>query len=66
MRGKQGVSKKIFSFKNPARTFGFVNPDINGSSHEEIKRRLKFAWPDLRDEEFLMGTEVANRLFLTL
>ncbi|MER3462954.1 MAG: type III-B CRISPR module RAMP protein Cmr1, partial [Armatimonadota bacterium] len=62
---KEGpASKKVFSFKEPEdarRTFGFVKPgtvDFNA-----IKNRLKKAWSDLRDEEFLQGGEILKHLF---
>jgi CRISPR-associated protein Cmr1 len=61
LQGKQGESKKIFSFKSPARTFGFVDASI-GASQEEIQRRLKLAWNDLRNDEFLTGPLIIDRL----
>lgn len=62
LRGKQGESKKIFSFKNPARTFGFINAAIAGSSSEEILGRLRSAWRDLHGDEFVIGPTILDRL----
>jgi CRISPR-associated protein Cmr1 len=66
--GKPGESKKIFSFKNPARTFGFVKP---GSINlDEMKQRLESAWGK-NGWEFLPGDDkddskdtVMKRLFV--
>jgi CRISPR-associated protein Cmr1 len=63
LSGRQQESKKVFSFKAVPRTFGFVKPgtiDFNG-----MKERLKRAWADLKDEEFLAGVEVLNGLLGT-
>jgi CRISPR-associated protein Cmr1 len=61
LAGKQQESKKVFSFKDPARTFGFVKPgtiDFDG-----MKERLRGAWQNLADEEVLTDNEIINRLF---
>lgn len=60
LAGDVQESKKIFSFKEPPRTFGFVNPGQIG--FEEIKNRLRKAWPDLRDDEFLIGEQILDAL----
>lgn len=63
LAGKQQESKKVFSFKNPEcarRTFGFVRSQ---NEFGETRRRLKEkAWSDLRDDEFLTGSEILVRL----
>jgi len=53
-------SKKIFSFKNPARTFGFVKPGL--IDFEEIRRRLENVWGQLSDDEFQDGEKILNTL----
>ena len=64
LAGSQQESKKVFSFKNPKsaqRTFGFVKPsllDFNG-----IQSRLKQVWGDLKDDEFLYGDLIIEKLF---
>lgn len=62
LAGKQQESKKVFSFKESARTFGFVNPDKR-IDFSEMKERLKKVWPDLKDEQFTEGSAVINELF---
>ena len=42
LAGSLGVSKKVFSFKNPPRTFGFVNHSLSGLS--QMKSRLEAVW----------------------
>lgn len=61
LAGKQQESKKVFSFKSPARTFGFVKPGrIDFSA---MRKRLRdSAWPDLRDDEFIEGQALLDRL----
>jgi CRISPR-associated protein Cmr1 len=54
--GDKQKSKKVFSFKNPKRTFGFLNPGVIGLP--EMKRRLNVAWPSLKSDEFLHGPEI--------
>lgn len=54
------ASKKVFSFKNPARTFGFVNPGT--VEFADIKNRLKQAWPSLNEKEILTGGAILDRL----
>lgn len=49
-------SKKVFSFKDPRRTFGFVNP--GELTFDQLKTKLRAAWPDLQDEEFVTGDRI--------
>ena len=63
LAGSRGVSKKVFSFKEPEgarRTFGFVKPGT--VDFDAIKKRLKAAWSDLRDDEFIRGEQILERL----
>lgn len=60
LAGRQRESKKVLSFKSPARTFGFVNPGT--IAFDEMFARLRSAWPDLKDGEFLKGDEILVRL----
>jgi CRISPR-associated protein Cmr1 len=63
LAGSRGVSKKVFSFKEPeeaCRTFGFVEPGTVDFC--AIKNRLKNAWTDLRDDEFIPGEQILERL----
>jgi len=59
LAGQIGESKKIFSFKNPPRTFGFINPDI--IDFEGIKGRLRDAWGE-DNWKFLTGDEILDSL----
>ena len=43
LAGTRGESKRVFSFKDPTRTFGFVNPKI-GLTFDEMQKRLQGAW----------------------
>jgi CRISPR-associated protein Cmr1 len=61
LAGGQGKSKKVFSFKNPERTFGFVNPDH--MSVDQMQRRLEEAWPDLKGDEFMTKEKILGHLF---
>lgn len=58
LAGGPGTSKKVFSFKHPARTFGFVKPGV--ITFEEMRCRLKAAWRDLADGEFLEGPAILS------
>jgi CRISPR-associated protein Cmr1 len=63
LAGRQQESKKVFSFNEPPRTFGFVKPgtvDFN-----EMKRRLRNVWPNFNDQEFLERSQILDRLFNT-
>ena len=59
LAGRQQESKKVFSFKHPqevGRTFGFIKPGT--VEFGDIKRRLKQAWPNLQENEFLTGDRI--------
>jgi CRISPR-associated protein Cmr1 len=66
LAGRQQESKKVFSFKEPPRTFGFVNPDIQIGGAlldlKEIRRRLKGVWQDFRDTDLLEGPTILKSL----
>jgi CRISPR-associated protein Cmr1 len=67
LAGRQQESKKVFSFKEPPRTFGFVNPGLQDSNQRpldfnEIRRRLKQVWPKFQDSEFLEGQTILQSL----
>ncbi|WP_448593864.1 type III-B CRISPR module RAMP protein Cmr1 [Thermoflexus hugenholtzii] len=69
LAGRQQESKKVFSFKEPPearRTFGFVNPSIRINQRlldfDEIRRRLREAWPDFDDSELLKGQTILQSL----
>jgi CRISPR type III-B/RAMP module RAMP protein Cmr1 len=67
LAGRQQESKKVFSFKEPPRTFGFVNPGLQDSNQRpldfnEIRRRLKQVWPNFQDSEFLEGQTILKSL----
>jgi len=60
LAGRQGESKKVFSFENPPRTFGFVNPrTIN---HDDMKARLKIVWADMKPDEYRTGDAILEEL----
>ena len=60
LAGSQQESKKIFSFKNPARTFGFVKPGL--VSFNDMKGRLSGVWGK-NGWEFLTGDRIMEKLF---
>jgi CRISPR-associated protein Cmr1 len=60
LAGGRAESKKVFSFKSPPRTFGFVRPDL--LTLDDVRKRLKDVWQDLKNEEFLTGPTVLDRL----
>ncbi|HCZ07243.1 MAG TPA: type III-B CRISPR module RAMP protein Cmr1 [Thermotogae bacterium] len=64
LAGSRGESKKVFSFKSPSRTFGFINPEI-GMDFEDIRKRLEMVWGKESENnwEFLAGCEILNLLF---
>jgi len=67
LAGRQQESKKVFSFKEPPHTFGFVNPGLQDSNQRpldfnEIRRRLKQVWPNFQDSEFLDGQTILQSL----
>lgn len=61
LAGSQGESKKVFSFKNPARTFGFINPDKR-IDFDTMKQRLVRAWGQ-GSWKVLVGGQVIDQLF---
>lgn len=62
LAGSLRESKKVFSFKNPARTFGFVNPDLN-LDFDKMKQKLKEVLGDkLKDDDFLKGKDILDKL----
>ncbi len=64
LAGSLKESKKVFSFKNPARTFGFINPDV--INFEKMRERLKSAWSNENSWEFLQGNDIINSLMKEL
>lgn len=56
LAGRQRESKKVFSFKHAQRTFGFVKPDL--VDFDEMVKRLKEAWPNLKVDEFSHGSDI--------
>jgi CRISPR-associated protein Cmr1 len=60
LAGRPGESKKVFSFKDPARTFGFVDPDR--ITLEQMKGGLEDAWSTLGPDEFVSGESIVKDL----
>ena len=60
LAGSQKMSKKVFSFKNPPRTFGFVKPDI--IDFEQMKKRLEDVWGDENNWKFIQGDKILESL----
>lgn len=60
LAGWQRESKKVLSFKNPQRTFGFVKPGI--IDFGKMKKRLGTVWLDLNEGDFVTGDEVLKSL----
>jgi len=60
LAGSQQESKKVFSFKDPARTFGFVKPDL--IDFEAMKERLTNVW-GRNGWNFLAGDKIIDQLF---
>lgn len=60
LAGKERESKKIFSFKAPPRTFGFVKAGV--LTLAEMRTRLKSVWPDLKDADFIEGPAILSEL----
>jgi len=56
----EAESKKVFSFKSPARTFGFVKPGF--IEFNDMQERLIKVWGQ-GGWEFLTGDKIINRLF---
>lgn len=60
LAGSQQECKKVFSFKDPARTFGFVKPGL--IDFNAIKQRLSNAWGQ-NGWDFLTGENVIDKIF---
>jgi len=60
LAGSQQESKKVFSFKDPARTFGFVKPGL--IDFNTMKGRLTNAWGQ-NGWDFLTGDKIIDQLF---
>lgn len=60
LAGSQQNSKKVFSFKEPARTFGFVKPGL--IDFEFMKNRLPDAW-EIDNSNFITGDKIIQQLF---
>jgi len=58
--GQDPESKKVFSFRTPARTFGFTNGD--GVGLEAMKTKLRSAWHDLDDADIRTGDAILKAL----
>ena len=56
----EAESKKVFSFKKPARTFGFVKPGL--IEFEEMRKRLEDVWGQ-DGWQFLTGDAILGQLF---
>lgn len=62
LAGGRQESKKVFSFKaGGGRTFGFVKPGL--LDFTQMKERLKWAWGEFQDNEFLTGRQILEHLF---
>jgi CRISPR-associated protein Cmr1 len=59
-QGGDPESKKVFSFKNPRRTFGFLKP--GSVTLDQMKQKLANAWSNLTDEELLGGAKILDDL----
>ena len=60
LAGSQRESKKVFSFKNPARTFGFVKPGL--IAFDDMRERLAGSWGQ-NGWDFLTGDKIMKQLF---
>lgn len=60
LAGSQQESKKVFSFKKPPRTFGFVQPGL--IDFAGMKTRLRKVWSDLQDDDFHEGPAILGDL----
>ncbi len=60
LAGSQQISKKVFSFRNPPRTFGFVNPKL--IDFDAMKQRLSQVWQQ-DGWNFIEGETIKDRLF---
>lgn len=61
--GSRGVSKKVFSFKAPARTFGFVQQT---NEFDSVRNELRSIWSQpAANDWFVLGDALLSRLFPT-
>ena len=60
LAGRQQESKKVFSFKDPPRTFGFVDP--GRISFAQMRQRLEQVWGTLGPAEFMTGQAILEEL----
>jgi len=60
LAGGRGESKKVFSFREPARTFGFVKPDT--IDHSAIQQRLQDVWPSFSKQDYQKGSAILDEL----
>lgn len=60
LAGRQRESKKVFSFKEPPRTFGFVNPGV--VTLDQMKQRLEQGWGSLGPSDFVTGDAILAHL----
>ena len=59
-RNVDAASKKVFSFRSPPRTFGFVAPGV--VTFDQMKQRLAQAWGSLGPSDFVAGDVLLTRL----
>ncbi len=64
LAGGRGESKKVFSFKDPERTFGFIKP--GQVTLEDIRNRLEAAWGGgtVTDQVLVTGTGILEKLLI--
>lgn len=64
LAGSQGESKKVFSFRRPPRTFGFVNPGLKPEliDFDKMEEHLTKAWGQ-NGWKFFTGGEIMDQLF---
>jgi CRISPR-associated protein Cmr1 len=59
-QGGDPESKKVFSFKSPARTFGFVKPGT--ITLDQMRKKLAGSWPEFNHAELLGGPKILDDL----
>lgn len=64
LSGNKKESKKVFSFKNPGRTYGFIKP--GEIEFDEMLERLMEVWASdsFSEDDFKKKEEIVNDLFL--
>jgi CRISPR-associated protein Cmr1 len=60
LAGRQQESKKVFSFREQPRTFGFVNPGV--VTLDQMKQRLTQGWGTLGPNDFVTGDAILAHL----